>query len=295
MKKPSQIFEWFEKMKASYEQSVQSVLDRFEQNNLVQQKRFDKAMLENFTNLKQANKMQKQQYDEQISQLHNDIVFYKQQIAQQNKSIEQLNSRYDAVVGRLLVENNKQRDIKEIFSEDIFIPPQDNEMSLKNSVEHNGTDHVNTREIQENECQPSSTSNEPFIDDLVQLTMDSTESSNEQDAINNMYEKALLHRDNNELEQSFALFEQAAQLGHLKAMGATGRAYFLAEGIDENQVMGLAWLINAADKKLPQAISRVNHFQENDPDLYQQALNISLETKTPANEEQIYHNARELA
>jgi TPR repeat protein len=55
-------------------------------------------------------------------------------------------------------------------------------------------------------------------------------------------------------------------------MGALGRAYFLAEGVDENQTLGLAWLINAADLGLPQALKRVEQLKAADPFLYNQAF-----------------------
>ena len=51
-----------------------------------------------------------------------------------------------------------------------------------------------------------------------------------------------------------------------------GRSFFLGEGTEEDHTTGLAWLIHAANQELPQAIDRVKHFQENDPELYQQAL-----------------------
>ena len=78
-----------------------------------------------------------------------------------------------------------------------------------------------------------------------------------------------------EQEVAFPLFQQAALNGHVKAMGAMGRAYFLAEGIDENQTLGLAWLINAAEQKLPQAISRVEQLKQQKPELYLQAFKIA--------------------
>ena len=74
---------------------------------------------------------------------------------------------------------------------------------------------------------------------------------------------------------AFTLFSQAAHEKHLKAMGAMGRAYFLAEGTDENHTLGLAWLIQAADKGLPQAIARVEQFKTHDENLYEQAKLLS--------------------
>jgi len=249
MKIPSQVVEWFEKMKGDYEQSVQSVLDRFERNNTVQQKRYDQAMLENFSNLKQANKAQREQYDKQVSQLQLDVTYYKQQVAQQQQAIMQLNTRYDTVVSSLLVGNKKNSDIKDIISEDMFVEP-----------------------IKHKSIAGDSVASKQIINQITPVI-----SANELDTSNTLFEQALLHRDENEFEQSFSLFEKAAQSGHLKAMGAMCRSYFLGEGIEENHPIGLAWLIKAAERELPQAVSKVQQFQENEPDLYQQALAISLE------------------
>ena len=57
-------------------------------------------------------------------------------------------------------------------------------------------------------------------------------------------------------------------------MGPKGRAYFLAEGIEENSALGLAWLVKAVNSGLPQTMTCVQQFQENDPELYQQATEL---------------------
>jgi hypothetical protein len=90
-----------------------------------------------------------------------------------------------------------------------------------------------------------------------------------------LFQRAIAYRQAANNEQAFLLFKQAATQGHVKAMGAMGRSFFLGEGIDENQSMGLAWLINAANNGHPQAINRAEHFQENNPDLYTEALSLS--------------------
>ncbi|PKG82031.1 hypothetical protein CXF85_16020 [Colwellia sp. 75C3] len=92
-----------------------------------------------------------------------------------------------------------------------------------------------------------------------------------------LFAQAVIMRQEAESEKAFLLFEQAAKRGHSKAMGAMGRSYFLGEGIDEDQLSGLAWLINAAEQNLPPAVTRVKYFQENDADLYQEALILSAE------------------
>jgi len=277
MKIPNQVVEWFEKMKGDYEQSVQSVLDRFERNNTDQQKRYDQAMLENFSNLKQANKAQREQYDKQVSQLQIDVTYYKQQVAQQQQAIMQLNTRYDAVVSSLLIGNNKNSDIKDINSEDMLVESVGHKTIANDSV---ASKQIINKIMPVTSAENSSELNIPdkkLTDDLVPIAMEPANKPNKLDTNNTLFEQALLYRDENEFEQSFSLFEQAAQSGHLKAMGALCRSYFLGEGIEENHPIGLAWLIKAAEQELPQAVSKVQQFQENEPDLYQQALAISLE------------------
>ena len=79
-------------------------------------------------------------------------------------------------------------------------------------------------------------------------------------------------RENSEPAQAIALFKEAAKLGCVKSRGAIGRAYFLAEGVEEDEALGLAWLISAAELGLPQAVKRVDYFKDADEALYQQAL-----------------------
>ena len=67
-------------------------------------------------------------------------------------------------------------------------------------------------------------------------------------------------KEQGDTEQAFQRSEKVAKVGHAKSMGAMGRSYFLSEGTDEDHAMGLAWLILAANKDLPQAIARVKHF-----------------------------------
>lgn len=89
------------------------------------------------------------------------------------------------------------------------------------------------------------------------------------------FSQAVSYREQGNHTLAFTLFTQAAQANHLKAMGSLGRAYFLAEGTDENQPLGLAWLIQAANKNLPQAINRVEKYKLENEDLYEQAKTLS--------------------
>ena len=114
-KVPSQIFRWFEKMKSNYEQNVQSVLQRFEEYSHSQQLRIDQANQSTIDNLKLSHQKHLNQQNTQIRQLTDDVSYYKAQIANQQKIIEQLNSRYDGVMSCLLTEKIKGIDIKGFF------------------------------------------------------------------------------------------------------------------------------------------------------------------------------------
>lgn len=261
LKVPSQVFRWFEKMKDNYESSVQTVLRQFELFTTAQQERVDNANHEHISNLKSMHNEQHQQNKDTISDLKNDIEYYKKQVMQQQQSIEQLNTRYDAMMSCLLTEKRKDIDIKEIFSENDFI---------QNSNTHKTSDFNNLNQELTHET--------PH--DENHFTEEVTENTTEfdlqhYDENDNVFEQALMHRNRDEQEVAFPLFQQAALNGHVKAMGAMGRAYFLAEGIDENQTLGLAWLINAAEQKLPQAISRVEQLKQQKPELYLQAFKIA--------------------
>ena len=84
-------------------------------------------------------------------------------------------------------------------------------------------------------------------------------------------------RNNDEKEKAFLLFKEAAENGEVKSMGALARAYFLNEGVEENQLLGLAWLINAAQLEHIPAQKRCEQFRETSPELYQEASALAEE------------------
>jgi len=256
-KVPSQVFRWFEKMKNNYEQSVQGVLQRFEQYSQSQQLRLDEANQSHIDNLKQVHQQSIDLQNSQISQLSDDINYYKEQIAKQQQTIEQLNGRYDSVMSCLLSEKKQDINIKDIFSEEDFV--EESSGIIENIEE--------TRPIDSSE-------HYRYPDQVVEQTPELQEApSNIND--NELFDQAVLKRQAGDIHQAFQLFEQAAKLGHAKSMGAMGRSFFLGEGTEEDHPIGLAWLIHAANQALPQAIDRVKHFQENEPELYQQALGLT--------------------
>lgn len=259
-KVPSQVFRWFEKMKNNYEQSVQGVLQRFEQYSQSQQLRLDQANQSHIDDLKQVHQQNIDQQSSQISQLSNDINYYKEQIAQQQQTIEQLNDRYDSVISCLLAEKKQDINIKDIFSETDFV--EESSSIIANIAE------VGPTQLTENDS-------DNFIAQIVENTADVTTQIAANIDDERLFDQAILKRQSGDIEQAFQLFEQAAQLGHAKSMGAMGRSFFLGEGTEEDHSLGLAWLIHAAKQALPQAIERVKHFQENEPELYQQALGLT--------------------
>lgn len=265
LKVPSQVFRWFEKMKSNYENSVQAVLSRFETYNLQQQARLDNANEEHISNLKQAHKSQQLQSQNNIEQLHKDIEYYKQQIDRQQSTIEQLNTRYDAVMACLLNEKNNSIDVKNIFDSNDFFSTNESELLTPNNIEEQA---VSTNDEQKL----------PPIEKMQEQAPSFSNVSNQdndapplQQSDDELFDQAVEFRNLDNFVQAFELFEQAANNSHARSMGAMGRSYFLGEGVEENQEVGLAWLIRAAKLELPQAVTRVKHFKENEPELYQQA------------------------
>jgi TPR repeat protein len=249
LKVPSQVFRWFEKMKSNYETHILSVLNKFENLTESQQLRVDKSNTLHIDNLKSSHQEQIELLKDNNQQLLADINYYKQQIDQQQKSILQLNTRYDTVMSCLLTDKKKDIDIKDIFSDEVFVnlDYQQHKPAViadSNTIEELSTDNQDIEE---------------------QISMSNQD----------LFEQAITLRASDQLKQAFTLFEQASLKGHVKSMGAMGRAYFLAEGIEENSTLGLAWLVKAANSGLPQAMTRVQQFQENDPELYQQATTIA--------------------
>jgi len=254
-KVPSQVFRWFEKMKNNYEQSVQGVLQRFEQYSQSQQLRIDQANQSHIDNLKQVHQQSIDQQNSHISQLSLDINYYKEQIAKQQQTIEQLNGRYDTVMSCLLSEKKKDINIKDIFSDEDFVDEPSNVIE-------------NIEEISPPPFAESHNSPQQDAETILETQTETILNTDD----NDLFDQAILKRQSGDIKQAFKLFEQAAKLGHVKSMGAMGRSFFLGEGTEEDHTTGLAWLIHAANQELPQAIDRVKHFQENEPELYQQAL-----------------------
>ncbi|PKI17817.1 tetratricopeptide repeat protein [Colwellia sp. 12G3] len=259
------MFSWFKSKKRNNEENIQVELSRFEQYTEKQQTRLDQANQALISSLNQAQLNHSSIQDNQIEQLKNDVEYYRQQITKQQTTIEQLSGRYDAVMVRLLEE--KRRDIKDIFSDDNFISIQSDEL-ISEPVISEDNDSVQTPIINTEDA-PVSVKTSKSTN-----TTNSKASFKEDDLL---FEQAILQRKNGDSEQAFLLFEQAAKQGHIKAMGAMGRSFFLGEGTVEDHPLGLAWLINAANHNLPQALDRVKHFQEKSPELYQEALEISEE------------------
>jgi len=255
-KVPSQIFRWFERMKESYDQSIQNTLTKFESYSSQQQDRIDTSHKAEIEHLKNMNEKQSAQHNKHIEQLHNDVNYYRQQIDKQQQTIDHLNTRYDAVI-RCMLPNKQSNNIKDIFSEHDFLDPVDE--TFENNIDHANS---NTSDLKDENTKTEfeATTHESNTEDIT------TESNP-----NELFDQAILKRTAGESDQAFILFEQAAKLGHVKSMGAMGRSFFLGEGTIEDPCTGLAWLINAANLELPQAIDRVQHFAKTAPDLYQEA------------------------
>jgi len=252
-KVPSQIFRWFEKMKSNYEQSIHQVLKRYEHFTKTQQERVDNANQAHLADLKKQHQAQLEQQEAQIAQLTKDVAFYKNQIETQHATITDLNKRYDTVMHYLLAEKQTRSTIKDVIKED----------------DHN-TDDIIASQLDGPESDPNNTNVVNLADEapLRQVSEPSAET---------IYQKALETRQRGDQNKAFDLFEKAATLGNADAMGALARSYFLAEGCPEDELLGLAWLIEAADKGLPKAVTRLAQFQESDPELVMQAYNLKSE------------------
>lgn len=261
LKVPSQVFRWFEKMKANYENSVQATLKHFENYSNQQQDRLDKSHQETITNLKENHAAHLAQSNQVIDDLKQDINYYKQQIAQQQLVIEKLNNRYDKAMDCLLNNTSQPQNIKEIYNAEdkiqadhIFI--SDNSVSIV--------------EVPENEyASPTETS---------EITEESTPKLIDEE----LYLQGLSERKSGDFDAAIQHFNHAAELGCAKSMGALARAYFTAEGVEEDQLVGLCWLIKASNSGLPQAINKLDSYKLEQPELYDQAS--CLLNDSPRNE-----------
>ncbi len=261
VKAPSQVFKWFEKMKENYDKNILIILQRLEKNNNQQQNRIDDTHRSHINTMRESYLSQTSQLTNQIEQQRQEIRYFKQQIEQQQHTIAQLNNRYDAVMIELISNKEPAAPFKDIFNDKNFINADNSAIDPPS---------INNSAIKQN------TVSSPVSNIYSQSKYDDLVLDNEQEA-ERMYLLALEMRDKNNTKNAFSNFINAANLGHVLAMGAVGRAYFLGEGVKENHSIGLSWLINAAELALPQAIKRVEYFRINEPLLYQEALALSKE------------------
>lgn len=253
LKAPSQVFKWFEKMKENYDKNILAIMQRFEQNNHAQQTRLDNSHQNHIDMMQNAHTSQVAQFNNQIEQQRQEIEYFKQQIAQQQQTINQLNNRYDSVMMELVTSKQQTSPYKDIFDDSYFI----------SSKQPSSTDITFDPLLESEKEGPSTAKVTDNNERNAELTSEAS------------YSHAMELRKSDNSNEAFVHFQHAANQGHAQAMGALARAYFLAEGVDENPLYGLAWLINAATLSLPQAIKRANYFKESEPDLYKEALEIS--------------------
>lgn len=245
----NQLLRWFEKMKTNYENNIKQVLNQFEANQEKQQTRLDKSHDAHIASLTQSYQQQIADKNKHIAQLESQIQFYQQQLIQQQKNAEQLNTRYDTVVTCMLTEKRRDFNIRDIFDDDEFtvFEPTTSKLSVA----------------------------EPTLQPTQQTPSNQAQEAYEQFSIEQIYQQGVELRQQGQYSAAFELFQQAAETQLPQAMGALGRAYFLSEGVEENYPLGLAWLINAANLAFPPAQTKVDQFKENDPELYQQALELA--------------------
>lgn len=253
VKAPSQVFKWFEKMKENYDKNILAIIQRFEQSNSQQQSRLDAAHSKHINILQENHVNQISQLNSQIDKKEQEIAYFKQQLASQQQTIVQLTNKYDNVIFELVTSSKNSSNYKEVFNDDII--------NIESNVSDIADKNVKSDDI--------------VLDTLINDT--GSLSSSYDDEIERLYQQALAMREHNDKAQAFLVFKKAATFGHVQAMGALGRAYFLAEGVEEAPVLGLAWLINAANLGLPQAIKRVEHFKLNEEKLYQEAILLAQE------------------
>jgi TPR repeat protein len=179
-------------------------------------------------------------------------VSYNQQLTDKNQTIEHLNKEVNFYKQQL----SKQQDIIEQL---------------------NGRyDTVMHTLLSEKKQNPElrNVVNNPEIKDSAQV---SSPLSIDQDSdnIEYLYNAAIELRRNGEPQDAFILFKKAALLGDVKSMGALARAYFLNEGVEEDQLLGLSWLITAANLNYEPAIKKCEGFKRTSPELYEQSLTLA--------------------
>lgn len=193
---------------------------------------------------KQHTDEMKSVYDSQVANLQAHIkaleqnnAFYQQQISHQQHTIEQLNQRYDTVMHQLNRVSKQAEAEKDVTPKIVPEPASPPEASFK------PTPKVTHK-----------TSNRRQID------------------AEKLFKKAHEARHKEDFILAADYFEQSAMLGNAKAMGALGRAYFVAEGVEKDLEKALAWLYIAAQNEFEPAQLKLAQLKEKYPQLYLEAL-----------------------
>jgi TPR repeat protein len=292
-----------EKIKESDNPCASLALKCVEQDSASQEVQIDKSNKEHISNINTAHEKHavsqashitelngyidfyKQQIDKQavsqeshIRELKGNIDSYKQHIDKQQQTIDKLTHCYDKAMTNLLEEKRADLNIKEV-SFDAEFKIDTNHESLEEVIEEVIEEELTTSPQATIVTTSEIENNQQSAD--IEITYSQLPHEQITSEHEHLFDQAVIMRQEGESEQAFLLFEQAAHLGNTKAMGAMGRSFFLGEGIEEDQLQGLAWLINAAEQNLAPAMARVKYYQENDPDLYQEALTLSVELYQP--------------
>ena len=269
LKVPSLVFRWFERMKTNYENSIQSTLKNFENFANKQQERVDSANKSHLEDLKHNHQQQLIQQQQTIDSLSNEVEYYKQQISHQQQTIDQLSSRYDAAVN-MLISGNTNNTIKDIYD-------KEEPLSIAENAPLTINDNPTTVKQEKIYAPESEKAHHQVISDDIDIKDDTEDESltSELPTTEEIYQEAMTLRGEGEHVIAYHLFEQAAEQGHAKALGALARAYFLSEGVEEDQVKGLSYLIEAAEIGLEQVIIKVEHYKTHNPELFFEAQQLN--------------------
>ncbi|MCU4674919.1 hypothetical protein N7931_04660 [Catenovulum sp. 2E275] len=239
---PGTLFRWFDELRRTYESSLNSMQKKIERSQDESKQELKHQyetrifeLEENYqhqiNNLKQSHNEQIKLLKRNILRLEKEIEFYQNQNVSQQKSLEQLNTRYDAII--LALHHNNRAD-SSVQSTSV-LPHQPEAEDVTTALTSN-------YEI-ETHCPHIS------VDWQIEALLDS----------------AFQAREQKEFKIAFELFEQAAMLGSNKAMGALARSYFTAEGIEKNIIKAIAWLKLANAYQFEPAKQKLKNVSEEYP------------------------------
>ncbi|GEM_PF-1329564 len=292
---PGTLFRWFDELRKTYENSLKNMQQTAEKNQTENKQdlkhQYETRIFEleenyqhQIANIKQAHQEQVKLLKRTIIKLEKQLEFHQQQNMRQQKSLEQLNTRYDAIILAMHHSTSGSLDKTELASlEQPALNPEpaenhiqaqdDIQLSQQTEPEERRPEETLAETDQDERLQSNSLPPEP--EQSAQIDIHRYHAQPEiQWQIDALLDSAFQAREQKEFKIAFELFEQAALLGSNKAMGALARCYFTSEGTKQDIQLAIGWLRLAEAYQFEPAAQKLVKIQQEYPDEFAHSIKL---------------------